>query len=79
MKNFWPRRPDVKGFSIENLAKKYQERISNISSGLILNESVKVKNIESIDYSNKKIFRSYISENKGHWANRDFSEYRNAS
>tara|TARA_B100000700_G_scaffold330518_1_gene457185 strand:+ start:1759 stop:1998 length:240 start_codon:yes stop_codon:yes gene_type:complete len=79
MKIFWPRRPDVNGFSIENLARKYQERISNISSGLTSNESVNVRSLNSIDYSNKQNFRLYTSENKGHWANRDFSEYRNAS
>ena len=79
MKIFWPRRPDVNGFSIENLARKYQERISNISSGLTSNESVNVRSLNSINYSNKQIFRSYTSENKGHWANRDFSEYKDAA
>ena len=32
MKNFWPRRSDAKGFSIENLARKYREKISGVSS-----------------------------------------------
>ena len=76
MKNFWPHRVDVKGFSIENLARQYREKISDISSKKTLKEIVKDRNLNSLDEDSKDIFQSQILEKKVHWANRDFSEYR---
>ena len=32
MKIFWPHRSDAKGFSIEDLARNYREKISSLSS-----------------------------------------------
>ena len=76
MKNFWPHRSDAKGFSIENLARKYREKISDISYKKTLKELVKDRNLNSFDEESKDIFKSQILEKKDHWANRDFSEYR---
>ena len=58
MKNFWPRRSDVKGFSIENLARKYREKISYISSNEIPKDFVNDKDLNSFNLENKHIFRS---------------------
>ena len=76
MKNFWPRRSDVKGFSIESLARKYRESISSISSDLSRNELNKDKNLNFINHSEKQTLKSDVLVNNVHWANRDFSEYR---
>ena len=76
MKNFWPHRSDVKGFSIENLALKYRKKISN---SFINKDSTKLKEEKTLDSSIKAITdlpMLKLSIKRGHWANRDFSEYR---
>ena len=75
MKNFWPQRSKAEGFSIENLALKYREKISSLSSKTKLNQLLYESNSKSIN----QIATSHISIKKGHWANRDFSEYKEAS
>ena len=74
MSKFWPQRPEPKGFSIENLARKYRDRISqtkfnsNSEKALIKNKDKSISNIDS---------KINLSPDNYHWANRDFSEYRN--
>ena len=77
MKNFWPHRTDPKGFSIENFARRYREKISNItSSNEISNQLFDNANLKSFKQERKKEVLSNLSVKRGHWANRDFSEYR---
>ena len=79
MKKFWPNRSIAKGFSIERLARKYREKISKVSSDENVNESLYDININSIKEDSSIIVSSNIKLIKGHWANRDFSEYRDAA
>ncbi len=81
MKNFWPPRPSAKGFSIERLALKYRERLSKkvSSSNFSKNESPKEITSNIVKIENKEILKSQIYANSIHWANRDFSEYRDAA
>jgi len=65
VKNFWPHRSKAEGFSIQNLARKYRLKISSVSSNQISNKFLEDRNVISI----KRI----------HWANRDFSEYKEAA
>ena len=79
MKIFWPHRSRVKGFSIENLASKYRKNIANLSSNKTINQSLASRNLKSrIDDSND-IEASHLAFKRGHWANRDFSEYKKAA
>ena len=48
MKNFWPHRSNAKGFSIQNLARKYRSKISSVSSNEISNQLLDDKNLISI-------------------------------
>ena len=82
MKNFWPHRSRAKGFSIQNLARKYRLKIS--SSSVSLNEPSN----QLIDESNlismkeeecEKNLIANLAIKKIHWANRDFSEYKKAA
>ena len=79
MKNFWPYRPSAKGFSIENLARKYREKISDISLKQKSKELENSRNLNYLKRENKHFFESTLSAQKGHWANRDFSEYRDVA
>ena len=79
MKNFWPKRSKAKGFSIENLARKYREKISNISSNEIKNKFLDDRNLKSINEDIKFIYKTPLTIKRGHWANRDFSEYKKAA
>ena len=79
MRNFWPQRPSAKGFSIEHLALKYRERLSKASSnasekGLKNEIKPNVIKVEKREILNSQLYASSI-----HWANRDFSEYRDAA
>ena len=79
MKIFWPRRSNVKGFAIQNVASKYTVNISGDSSKekpkkLLDHRVLKSKNKDSMN-----IALSDLSTKKVHWANRDFSEYREAA
>ena len=76
MKNFWPNRSVAKGFSIENIARKYREKISSTSSNEISNQLLDNRKLESNNKDMKYNLISNLSFKRGHWANRDFSEYR---
>ena len=78
MKNFWPKRSKAKGFSIQNLARNYRLKISNsrVLSNEISDQLVDDTNIISIKNEGKKVSISNLSIEVIHWANRDFSEYK---
>ena len=81
MKNFWPHRARAKGFSIQNLARKYRLKIS--SSSVSLNEPsnqlIDESNLISMKEEGEKTSIANLSIKKIHWANRDFSEYKKAA
>ena len=81
MKNFWPHRSKPKGFSIQNLAFKIRLKISNssVSSNEISDQLLDDKNIVSIKEESKNISIANLSIKRIHWANRDFSEYKEAA
>ena len=79
MKNFWPHRSKAKGFSIQNLARKYRSKFSSVSSNEILNQLLDDKNLISMKEEGKRISIADISIKRTHWANRDFSEYKEAA
>ena len=81
MKNFWPHRSKAKGFSIENLARKYRLKISNSSlpSNEISDQLLDDTNLKSMNEEGKKISIATLSIKRIHWANRDFSEYKEAA
>ena len=76
MKIFWPHRSDAKGFSIKNLVHKNHEKISSVSSNKNSNQSLYDKNLMPIMKDSKNLRLSHVSMKRIHWANRDFSEYR---
>tara|TARA_Y100001968_G_C18760700_1_gene437594 strand:+ start:241 stop:480 length:240 start_codon:yes stop_codon:yes gene_type:complete len=76
VKFFWPNRSKAKGFLIENNACKYRENISSLSSKKISNQFSDNRNLKSIKEDSIYIDISHLSIKRGHWANRDFSEYR---
>ena len=78
MKTFWPYRSKVKGFSIKKLADKYLKKTSSVSSPQIKNQFVGDRNLKPIKKDIHYISTSHLTEERGHWANRDFSEYREA-
>lgn len=81
MKNFWPHRARAKGFSIQNLARKYRLKIS--SSSVSLNEPsnqlIDESNLISMKEEGENNSIANLSIKKIHWANRDFSEYKKAA
>ena len=80
VKNFWPHRSNVKGFSIEKLARKYREEILNGSSNKISNKLFDKSNLKSTREDDNHLPISYESaKREKHWANRDFSEYKQAA
>ena len=81
MKNFWPHRSKAKGFSIQNLARNYRLKISKdrVSSNEISEQLVDDTNLISIQKESKKISIANLSIKRMHWANRDFSEYKQAA
>ena len=79
MKIFWPSRSAVKGFSIENLAGRYREKISKISSHENSSHLSNDMNLKPLKDNFKRNANSKLSLKKGHWANRDFSEYRDVA
>ena len=76
MKIFWPHRSDAKGFSIKNLVNKNLEKSSSASPNKKSNQLLDDKNLMSIKKDSKNLRLSHISIKRIHWANRDFSEYR---
>ena len=79
MKNFWPHRSKAEGFSIEKLARKYREKISIISNDKTSEKVLDDKSLRSMKTDNEELDISNQFTKKGHWANRDFSEYREAA
>ncbi len=81
MKNFWPNRSKAKGFSIQNLARNYRLKISKsgVSSNEISDQLLEDTNIISIKKESKRISIANQSIKRIHWANRDFSEYKEAA
>ncbi len=79
MKNFWPHRPKAEGFSIQNFARKYRLKISSVSSDEFSNQFLDDKNLISTIEKVKKISNASLSIKRIHWANRDFSEYKEAA
>ena len=81
MKNFWPHRSDAKGFSIQNLARKYRLKISNssVSYNEVSNQLLDNRNLIYMKEECKKTSIANLSIKRIHWANRDFSEYKEAA
>ena len=81
MKNFWPQRSKAKGFSIQNLARNCRLKISNsiASSNESSDQLVGDTNLISMKEEGKKISIANLSIKRIHWANRDFSEYKEAA
>ena len=81
MKNFWPHRSKAKGFSIQNLARNYRLKISNSSVSLneISDQPLDDAPLISMKEEGKKISITNLSIKRIHWANRDFSEYKDAA
>jgi len=81
VKNFWPHRSKVKGFSIQNLARNYRLKISNsrVSSNEISDQLLDDGTLISMKEEGKKISITNLSIKRIHWANRDFSEYKDAA
>ena len=79
MKIFWPYRSQAKGFSIENLVDKYRGRNSRFSSKEVSNKYSDDRHLKSRRSDNNHIETSLLNAKRGHWANRDFSEYREVS
>ena len=79
MKNFWPRRPNAEGFSIQKLASKYRSKISRVSSNKNSNQFQDNNNLKYMKEEAKKISIDDLSIKTIHWANRDFSEYKKAA
>ena len=81
MKNFWPHRSKAKGFSIQNIARKYGLKITslNVSSNEISNQILDDMNLKSMKEEDEMISISNLSTERTHWANRDFSEYKEAA
>ena len=79
MKYFWPHRSNPKGFSIQDLARKYRSKISSVSSDKNSIQVMDDKNLISMKKEIEKISIDDLSIKKMHWANRDFSEYKKAA
>ena len=79
MKIFWPYRSDPKGFSIENFARKYREKVSKLSSNDISKELLDDKKFKSNKKNLSVLELSSICVKRVHWANRDFAEYKEAA
>ncbi len=79
VKIFWPYRSKVKGFSIENVDNKYRGKIYSLPSNKNTNQCLGDRNLKSMNIDINYIENSSKGEQRGHWANRDFSEYREAA
>ena len=81
MKIFWPHRSKAKGFSIQNLARNYSLKISSSSESTneILNQIEDDRKLISLKEEGKEISLTNLSIKRVHWANRDFSEYKEAA
>mgnify|MGYP001156880518 CR=1 FL=1 len=81
VKNFWPHRSKAKGFSIQNLARNYRLKISNssVTSNEISDQLLDDTNLISMKEESDKTKITNLSFKRIHWANRDFSEYKEAA
>ncbi len=75
VKFFWPHRSEVEGFSIENLARKHRDKISSVASKKVSNQLLDNRNLNTMKGHHKNSL-SLLSIRRVHWANRDFSEYK---
>ncbi len=76
MKNFWPHRAKAKGFAISNIAFKYRNKIESLSCSKISNQLLNDRNLKSMAEESDQAAIEQLSIKRVHWANRDFSEYR---
>ena len=78
MKNFWPQRSKAEGFLIQNLARKYRSKISRSSeySNESVNQIINNINLKFREEEGEKALIANLSTKSIHWANRDFSEYK---
>ena len=84
MNNFWPRRAEPEGFSIERLAKNARQRIAQASDESFQKALERPKRISIASNSIENeigVNRSFHckSQFNSHWANRNFDEYRTAA
>ena len=81
LKNFWPHRSKAKGFSIQKFARNYRLKISNsrVSSYEISDQRLDDTNIISMKEEGEKNSITNLSIKRIHWANRDFSEYKESA
>jgi len=81
VKIFWPHRTRAKGFSIQNLARNYRLKISNssVSSNKISDQLLDDTNLVCMKEEAKEIPSTNLPIKIIHWANRDFSEYKEAA
>ena len=81
MKNFWPHRSKAKGFSIQNLARNYRLKIlkPTVSSNEISDQLLDDTNLISMKEEKEVSMIANLSIKRIHWANRDFSEYKEAA
>tara|TARA_B100000965_G_scaffold222177_1_gene185904 strand:- start:561 stop:797 length:237 start_codon:yes stop_codon:yes gene_type:complete len=78
LKNFWPHRSKANGFSIQNLTRKYRLKILSQSSVEVSNQRLINNNI-NLKINQNKYSMVNLSIKRTHWANRDFSEYKDAA
>ena len=71
----------MEGFSIQNLARKYRLKISSPRdySNEDSNQIVDDRNLISLKEKGEKVLIDNLSFKRIHWANRDFSEYKEAA
>ena len=77
MKKFWPHRSKSKGFTVENLVRKYRLKVSSIkASNDEITEQTLKNNNKVYNFKEENSSVSSLSIERKHWANRDFSEYK---
>ena len=79
LRTFWPHRSKANGFSIKNFAREYRLKISSPSSSEVLTQDTDNKKSKSISKNTNNISLVNLSIKRTHWANRDFSEYKEAA
>ena len=79
MKIFWPHRSKANGFSIQTLAFKYREKITRLPAYKISNQLLADTNLKPNSEGVNHLEVSPQLKIRGHWANRDFSEYRDVA
>ena len=79
MKIFWPHRSNANGFSIQKLARDYRLKISSESADDESNQNLENNKSKIIPNNVNNISVVNLSSKRIHWANRDFSEYKEAA